>query len=136
MVRLIERIAEILRTGEIEYAELQGAVMALAWGIGLMCIQAPALEVPPAYLGISLVAVAVVQLLGIRGLHYGLRRFGAMFAIVLWTFVAGEAADAGNTWRYVICPTCLCLAISSAWGYYRIGRRHEAHIRGLITKVT
>lgn len=131
MQRLIRRIIEIVRTGEIEYGELQGALMALVWGIGLMFVQAPSIDLPPAVLGTCLLAVAGVQLGGIRELNYGARRVGAMMAIVVWTFVAGEAADGANAWRYVICPTCLAFAVAAAWGYYRIGRRHEAklHLR-------
>lgn len=129
MAGLIRRIIEIVRTGEIEYGELQGSLMALVWGICLMFVQAPSLDLPPPVLGTALLAVAGVQLGGIRELSYGARRIGAMMAIVVWTFVSGEAADGANAWRFVICPTCLSFSIAAAWGYYRIGRRHEAKIQ-------
>ncbi len=131
MQRLVSRVIEVLRTGELEYAELQGTLLTGMWGVGLLFVNAPSLEIPPAVLSIGLLAVCGIQLYGIRGMSHTVRRFGAMAAMIMWAFTAGEAADATNMWRYVVCPTCICCVLAAFWGYYRIGRREDLKIARL-----
>lgn len=123
MMRLYDRFVEITTRRDFEYAELQGAFVALIWAVCFF-IDSPGTELNswPSYIwGILFAIVGFTQSTGLMFLQYHIRRIGSMLAVIAWMFAAGMlAADL----RIYLCATCVAFAVGAAWGFIRIGHRH------------
>lgn len=130
MKTALKRILDILRTGEIEYSEIQGTLAGLVWGIGIVLLPVQSkFGLNSVAIGVSLAFVALMQLLGISHMRYSVRRAGALMSGPVWAVVAVLALDIGNPWSFFISSTCVGCAISAVWGYIRIGDRERKRRR-------
>jgi hypothetical protein len=96
-----------------EVAELQGAILALLYGVWLTYPtpeSARLLEVD-AY-SASFLAIGAGQLIGIVQRRYPLRRAMSFLALLIWVFTA----------FYSFNPALLLFAANAGWGFLRISR--------------
>lgn len=133
MAKIWSRIYDIIWRRDIEFAEIQGALVTLLWGVWFMqtyydkalssrvqTYDALLVVVPHEIWGGVFIVVGLVQFLGLVYYNYRARRVGAMLATVLWLFVGIFLAL--DEWRTFSCPTAFAFALGSAWGYIRIGQ--------------
>lgn len=141
------RLREILWRRDIEYAEFQGAFIAILWGIWFLHpyqvgflsgvkVVAPVIIV--AYStqwhsawGFLFVTIGSIQVLGLVTHHYRIRRTGAMLGMMAWLFVALLLAL--GDWRALSCPTTFAFSLGSAWGFIRIRQYEEDAKREIIS---
>lgn len=123
---LLLRFAEIVARRDFEYAEFQGAYVALIWA-GVLAwewywgefIPAQIAGISPLIWSVVFLSIGLAQLFGLLRLNYSLRRSSAFCAGCLWAFVA---ATLGGEWRALLCVMAFALSMASFWGYVRIGR--------------
>jgi hypothetical protein len=135
MRRIWSRLYEIVWRRDIEYAEIQGSLIALLWGTWFLqqYYDASFKARLPVYnsllkiathetWGAVFVVIGLLQFFGLLLSKYSVRRIGTMSATILWLFVGIFLAM--DEWRTFSCPTAFAFALGSAWGFIRIGQTH------------
>jgi hypothetical protein len=129
------RLYEIIWRRDIEYAEIQGSLIALLWGAWFLqqYYDVSFKTKLPVYnsllkvatheaWGVTFIVIGLIQFFGLLFSRYTVRRIGTMSATVLWLFVGIFLAM--DEWRTFSCPTAFAFALGSAWGFIRIGQTH------------
>jgi hypothetical protein len=129
----LSRVHDILWRRDIEYAEIQGSLLSLLWGVWLFhsyydksnsersFTYDSLLKVCPHEVwGSIFILVGAVQFAGLLFASYRMRRVGTLLATMLWLFVGSLLAM--DEWHMLTCPTVFAFAVGSGWGFIRIGR--------------
>ncbi len=126
---------EIILTSELELAELQGSMIAIATGIWLcmpwfhnpennFTIFQPLMHiVPHEFWAAMFMAVGLGQLFGLLSGHYAVRRGFCLTSIALWGFVAGLLSC--GEWRALAFPYLVLFFGGALLGYIKMGFRHD-----------
>lgn len=125
----LSRIADITMRRDIEYAELQGALVAIGWGVWIYAparapfqnsvLFAPLVDTLPIYWWSFLFVLAgVFQASALIVNNISARRAACLAAVVAWLFAA--AVLGYGTESSPLIPFILMFALGSAWGYLRI----------------
>jgi hypothetical protein len=129
---LLARIQEIIVRKDFEYAELQGASIAVLWGIWFAAfgtaghfgaVRALSVLAVEQVWGVAFLTLGVVQFVGLVKNSHRLRRASCFAAVVLWLFVSLLLGM--EEYRLLAFPTTFAFAIGAAWGFIRIGRMEE-----------
>ena len=129
MVRFLCRVRDILWRRDVEFAEIQGALVSFLWGAWLLnpyyvssnFAQSVLLWVAPSWAwGMLFLFVGAFQFFGLAYRKQRVRRFGSIGACMLWLFVGIFLAQ--DDWRTLSVPTVFAFSLGSAWGFIRLGR--------------
>ncbi len=129
---LLERIQEIVLKKDFEYAELQGGLVSVLWGIWFITLadkidaQHMASYVTlmrfadHAVWGALFLILGLAQIYGLIRQVYRVRRTTSLFAVVVWLYVT--ILFGLEDWHALVFPTTAAFAVGAAWGFIRIGR--------------
>ena len=135
-------IWRVIFQSDIEYGELQGAMLALLWGVWFLLpwydASAHSYPVFHALLGLLnntywaaiFISIGILQLCGVASKQYSIRRVGAMMALICWLFVGIFLS--WSDWHAMSAPTAWAFAIGAGIGFVKIGicqRRDEQYRR-------
>lgn len=129
---ILQRILSLVIHGEVEFAELYGALLALLWGIWFLLpwydsgnnLKYPAFSnlmnvMDNSWWALLFIGMGMMQIVGLAQKSFWLRRQSSMLAIVVWLFVGLFLAV--SDWHAMSCPTALACAVGAAIGYLKIG---------------
>ena len=133
---IVDRLIDLILRRDFEFAGLQGACIAILWGIWLcnpwVDIFSEGWPLVQRIMGVHtagvlLVLLGIAQFVALVAESYAWRRFLALAAALLWVvFVVLLALD--RPYRLAV-PSCLMFFVGASWGYLRIGmaeRRQRA----------
>jgi hypothetical protein len=116
MTKRLNAISALAARSGFEVAELQGAILALLYGLWIIyptpeSASLLAVDVHSA----SFLAIGSGQLLGMMQHRYWLRRAMSLLAVLIWVFTAFYSFE----------PVQLVFAAIAGWGFLRISRRGD-----------
>jgi hypothetical protein len=126
---LLDRIEEIVLRRDFEFAELQGAILAMMWGVWLLLpfydrplvTYETLLQVAPNEgWAVLFMAVGFGQMYGLVRQKRRLRRFFTFAALLVWLFTS--ILIGMNDWHALSFPMACAFALGAGWGFIRIGR--------------
>ncbi len=123
---MLQHLYQLLISGSIDYAELQAAWIAILWGFWMLFVPGPSHQVlgfplPMGLWGAAALGLGSLQMLALLTQHVTLRRVASLIAVGLWLFFSIVVLLQHPTW--MLWPTALAFAVSSAWAYIRLGLR-------------
>jgi hypothetical protein len=133
--RIIRRIAAIAFRKDFEYAEFQGALVALGWGFWIFALhpfdqyqagvyRLLAKQLPDAVWGGLFLVLGALQLYGLVFERWGIRRVVSMLAFVAWFYLF--LAFLFSAPHILATPTTAMFAVGAAWGHLRISQMRPA----------
>jgi hypothetical protein len=127
MKRVLQRLFEIVNSDSFEFSELQGALIAIIWGIWMLGVgpNSPtglhiSNVISLGLVGFGSIFVGMAQLLSLGFNVLEFRRITCMAAVILWLFLA--LVDVNQGWRYATTPLLFLFASGAAWAFWRMGR--------------
>jgi hypothetical protein len=124
--QVLSRLLEIVLHRDFDFAQLQGAIIALVWGIYLLCDRGtPAYRmlspnVAPLWLGVMLVLIGTMQVIALTQQSGGFRYTVSILATGVWAFLAILLLRIHA--NLLITPTAVMFAMGAAFGFFRTHR--------------
>jgi hypothetical protein len=134
MYKLLDHVIDLICRRDFEYAELQGGVIAVLWGVWLLnpwvqvfaddAWSRIAVIAPEHAWGGALVVIGLCQLVALLKQSYRWRRVGAISAAAVW-LALGVLLALARPYRLGV-PSAWMFFVGASWGYLRIGMsKHE-----------
>jgi hypothetical protein len=127
MTKQFKAISALAMRKGFEVAELQSAILALLFGLGLTypTPESARLLAVDAQSAVFL-AIGSGQIIGMVQRNYGLRRVMSLLAVLIWLFTAFYSFD----------PALLVFAAIAVWAFLRIGWGGGRHLSGILSPMT
>lgn len=125
------RLLDILLNYDFEFAELEGGVLSLIWGVWMLLpISADwysafdiLIQIAPGTVwATAFITIGAAQLYGVATRSYQVRRHATFFSLLLW--LCTSLLVALIDWHIPTVPLTMAFSFGAAWGYVRIGKLH------------